>query len=101
MLIKTPADLGALIRERRTALRLDQESLAKSIGVSRKWVVEVEAGKPRAAMELIFRALRALGITLQAATSGSANIQKKKKAQHDLPSDDLDRFLDSLKKRNG
>lgn len=100
MFISTPADVGALIRERRTALGLDQETLAKSIGVSRKWVVEVEKGKPGAAVGLIFRAIRALGVSLQTSVPTSENIPKKKKVQHDLTADNIDGFLDSLKRRD-
>lgn len=64
MLIRTSADLGAVIRERRRRLRLDQHELAKIIGVSRQWVLEVEKGKPRAEVGLVLRALDALGVTL-------------------------------------
>ena len=35
MLTRTPADLGAVIRDRRKQLKLDQAGLAKKIGVSR------------------------------------------------------------------
>jgi len=42
MLVRTPSDLGAIIRERRLKLGLDQQSLAKRAGTSRKWLVEVE-----------------------------------------------------------
>ena len=62
MLIRTPIDLGALIRDRRRRLRLDQKSLAEKVGVSRQWIVEVEKGKPRAEVSLILRTLDALGI---------------------------------------
>jgi HTH-type transcriptional regulator/antitoxin HipB len=66
MRIRTPADLGAVIRDRRRKLRLDQKSLAAKAGVSRQWIVEVEKGKPRAEVGLILRTLGALGITLDA-----------------------------------
>jgi HTH-type transcriptional regulator / antitoxin HipB len=66
MLIRTPADLGAVIRDRRKQLGLDQSALAKRIGVSRQWVIEVERGHPRAAMNLVLRAIDALGIRLDA-----------------------------------
>jgi HTH-type transcriptional regulator / antitoxin HipB len=69
MMIRTPADLGALIRNTRKALRLDQSTLAKKIGVSRLWLVEIEKGKPRAEIGLVLRALDALHITLKATTS--------------------------------
>lgn len=42
MRIRTPTDLGAMIRNRRTKLGLDQKSLADKVGVSRQWIVAVE-----------------------------------------------------------
>jgi HTH-type transcriptional regulator / antitoxin HipB len=69
MTIRTPADLGALIRNTRKKLRLDQSTLAKKIGVSRLWLVEIEKGKPRAEIGLVLRTLDALRITLTATTS--------------------------------
>src|SRR5260370_26552131 len=44
MLVRTPADLGAIIRERRRQLKLDQAAFAKRISVSRQWVIEIEHG---------------------------------------------------------
>jgi HTH-type transcriptional regulator/antitoxin HipB len=64
MRIRTPADLGALIRDRRIKLALDQQSLARKVGVSRQWIVEVEKGKPRAEIGLLLRTIDALGIQL-------------------------------------
>jgi len=64
MLIRTPADLGAVIRDKRKRLKLDQSTLAKRIGVSRQWVIEVEKGHPRAELSLVLRALDALDIRL-------------------------------------
>jgi HTH-type transcriptional regulator / antitoxin HipB len=66
MRVRTPADLGALIRDQRMKLGLDQKSLAANVGVSRQWIVEVEKGKPRAEIGLLLRTLGALGITLDA-----------------------------------
>ncbi|WP_409190189.1 helix-turn-helix domain-containing protein [Bradyrhizobium sp. RDM4] len=68
MLIRTPAELGAVLRDRRKKLKLDQSTLAKSICVSRQWVIEVEHGHPRAELGLILRALDALDIRLDAGT---------------------------------
>ncbi len=64
--IRTPKDMGALIRDRRRSLRMDQAALAVRVGVSRQWVLEVEKGKPRAAMGLVLRTLEALGVALLA-----------------------------------
>lgn len=66
MFVRTPADLGATIRDRRKQLKLDQAAFAKRIGVSRQWVIEVERGHARAELGLVLRALDALSIRLDA-----------------------------------
>ncbi|MDH2348771.1 helix-turn-helix domain-containing protein [Bradyrhizobium sp. SSUT77] len=66
MLIRSPAELGAILRDRRRKLKLDQSTFAKRIGVSRQWVIEVEHGHARAELGLILRALDALDIRLDA-----------------------------------
>lgn len=60
MLTKTPLDIGLGIRQHRRRLGLDQAELARRVGVSRQWIVEVERGKPRAEIGLILRTLGAL-----------------------------------------
>ncbi|KYK50586.1 MULTISPECIES: type II toxin-antitoxin system Y4mF family antitoxin [Bradyrhizobium] len=72
MLTRTAADLGAVIRDRRKRLKLDQSTLAKKVGVSRQWLIEVEHGHPRAELGLILRVLDALGIKLDADSNPSA-----------------------------
>ena len=64
MLIRTPTDLGATIRDHRRRQSMDQQELAQKIGVSRQWVIEVEKGKARAQVGLVLRALDALGVAL-------------------------------------
>lgn len=66
MLVRTPGDLGAVIRDRRRQLKLNQAAFAKRIGVSRYWVIMIERGHPRAALSLALRAVDALGIQLDA-----------------------------------
>ncbi len=70
--IRTPIDLGLAIREQRTRLRLGQRELARRVGVSRQWIVEVEKGKPRAEVGLVLRTLAALGLDLRAAQRSTA-----------------------------
>jgi y4mF family transcriptional regulator len=65
MRIRTPIDLGAVIRDRRMNLGLNQKTLATQVGVSRQWIVDVEKGKPRAPISLVLRTVEALGITWQ------------------------------------
>ena len=72
MLIRTPIDLGAAIRDHRRRRGMDQQGLANKVGVSRQWVVEVEKGKARAQVGLVLRALDAVGIALSLAKGDTA-----------------------------
>lgn len=65
MPVRSVEELGAAIRHRRRQLNWDQQSLAERVGVSRQWIVEIEAGKPRAEIGLLIRALRTLGLELE------------------------------------
>lgn len=97
MFIRTPADLGALIRDRRIKLGLDQVSLAKKAGTSRKWLIEVENGKPRAEIGLILRTLKTLGVALMASDTAAAAPPTTQKTP--APSVDINQVIDSLKRR--
>jgi transcriptional regulator with XRE-family HTH domain len=61
MLAHTVGDLGAAVRQARTALGMTQEDLARRIGVSRRWVLRFERGNPRAEVQLVLDALAATG----------------------------------------
>lgn len=67
--LRTAKDIGLVIRDRRRALSLDQQSLAKRVGVSRQWIVEIERGKPRAEVGLLLRTLGVLGLRVQIAVA--------------------------------
>jgi HTH-type transcriptional regulator / antitoxin HipB len=69
---RTPADIGALIKDRRRALGLDQAELAERIGVGRLWVNQVERGKPGASFGLVLRALSAVGVDIKAFTDATS-----------------------------
>ena len=64
MQIRTPLDLGLVIRDRRRKLKLSQTELARKAGVGRQWVVAIEHGKPRAELGLVLRTLSALDLPL-------------------------------------
>ena len=72
MLAKTPQDLGLLIRDQRRKLGLDQQELARRVGVSRQWIVEMEGGKPRAELALVLRTLTTLGLQLDVRPQGAS-----------------------------
>jgi HTH-type transcriptional regulator / antitoxin HipB len=67
--LRTPADIGALIKDRRRALGLDQAELATKMGVSRLWVNQVERGKPGASLGLVLRALAAVDVEIKGLTN--------------------------------
>ncbi len=62
MIIRTTKDLAHLIRESRSRKHITQEGLATLAGVSRKWVVDLEAGKRTTDISMVLRTLRALGL---------------------------------------
>jgi HTH-type transcriptional regulator / antitoxin HipB len=62
--VRSIRDLAAAARGRRLDLGLNQAELAKRAGVSRKWLVEFEAGKPSAELGLAMRVLDELGLAL-------------------------------------
>lgn len=76
MIIRTPTDLGAVIRDYRRRQGLDQRALASKVGVSRQWLIEVEKGKPRAEVGLTLRTLEALGLVLSIAETPSENAKE-------------------------
>lgn len=61
MRIGTPRDLGRYVREQRRAARLNQTDLAARASVSRRWLSDLEAGKPTAEVGLVLRVITALG----------------------------------------
>lgn len=62
--IRSAADLGAVIRQRRQARALSQAQLAACAGVSRKLIIGLEAGHARAEVGLALRVLSALDVPL-------------------------------------
>jgi y4mF family transcriptional regulator len=64
--IDSPAAAGAIIRARRTAKGLSQQTLADRAGVSRKFLIDLEAGHDRAELGKTLAVTAALGLTLAA-----------------------------------
>ncbi len=58
-------EVGALVRQRRKALRIDQQTVADLAGVSRKLVSDIERGKPTVRMDGLLTVLGAVGLTLE------------------------------------
>jgi HTH-type transcriptional regulator/antitoxin HipB len=68
MRLASISNVAAVVRGRRAELRLSQDELASRSGVSRKWVVQLEAGKATAEMGLVLRVFDALGLAIEVTT---------------------------------
>lgn len=64
MIVTTTSELGDVIRNRRTSLRLRQQDLALAANVGIRFIVDVENGKETSQIGLVLRLLQALGIRL-------------------------------------
>jgi HTH-type transcriptional regulator/antitoxin HipB len=93
MQIRTAKDIGALIRDQRKKQRLDQAELANKVGVNRRWVLEVERGKPRAEIALVLKTLDALGLTLS--IEGAA---ARRRAGREIEPVDIDAIIENAKR---
>ncbi len=96
MIVRTPGDLGILIRERRKKLGLDQQELARKVGVSRLWVIEIEKGKPRAEIGLVMRTLLALDLDLDVSAEPAATQVKRRAGAVSVP--DIDAIVRDARK---
>lgn len=66
MELRTAKDIGLLVRDRRLQLGLSQGALAKRLGASRLWLMQLEAGKPTAQLGMVLAALTDLDVSLDA-----------------------------------
>ena len=58
--------LGQIIQQSRLQQGFSQRDLAKMLGISQKWVWEMEQGKPGVLMDRLFVILEKTGVTLTA-----------------------------------
>lgn len=71
--IQTSAELGSLIRARRTSMGLRQQDLALAANVGVRFIVDLESGKETSQIGLVLRLLHALGIELAANVGPATN----------------------------
>lgn len=64
--IRTSTDIGRLVREARLRQGLTQAGVAGALGVTQKWISNVEGGKDTAPIGSVLRLLAALGVSLTA-----------------------------------
>ena len=95
MRLRTPGEIGAVVRERRRALKLSQSAVAKRAGTSREWIVDLEKGKPRVPLSLVLRTLAALGLAIGTQEEAA----KPRKAAARERGADIDQILKKLQRR--
>jgi HTH-type transcriptional regulator/antitoxin HipB len=81
MYVKTPMDVGHLVKDKRKKLGLTQELMAKKLGVSRLWLLQLEQGKTTVHLGMVLRALNDLGIMLEVDTSASSSVLREESAR--------------------
>lgn len=70
--LKSPKDIGLLVRATRQAEHLRQDDAAGAMGVSDVFLWKVEKGSPGVRLDKLLQVLDALGIHLQAEVSRAA-----------------------------
>ncbi|MDR1431019.1 MAG: helix-turn-helix domain-containing protein [Propionibacteriaceae bacterium] len=60
--LATADDVATTVRAERAALRMTQAELAEKAGVSRKFLIAIEQGHPRAELDKVLAILHALDI---------------------------------------
>ena len=66
---------GSLVRSRRKAMRMRQDQLALATGVGRRFVIDLEAGKPSCQLGRSLLVAKALGLDLANAFASEARSQ--------------------------
>jgi DNA-binding XRE family transcriptional regulator len=84
---------GSLIRSRRRAMHMRQDQLALATGVGRRFLIELEAGKPSCQLGLSLLVANALGLTLADIAAGQ---QFAATSTPELPE-----FLDAVEEPDG
>ena len=99
MQIRTPKEIGMLIRDQRKTRGWTQDTLAKKLDVSRLWVIQLEQGKETAQIGLVMRALNELDVPMQVHVKTSADADAAttargpKRSRQASPVIDLDRII--------
>ena len=94
--IRSAAEFGRTVRDRRRDLGLTQEELAARCGVGKRFIVDLEAGKPTSQLGKALTAASEVGIALadagrQSSGASAAEAHPTKPDEHD-PLADLPRF---------
>lgn len=93
MKVRTPADIGSLVRGVRRNRGWSQQKLAAKARVTERWLREAEQGKDGLKLGLVLRVLDALDVAIDASVPGISSKHTAKNEAQDYP--DLDELVDS------
>lgn len=77
LIATTAYDIGAALQRARRAKGMSQLDLARMIGVTRQWVINVEKGAPTARLGLVLDALRCVGLLVDVIEDESDDLVAK------------------------
>lgn len=60
--VRSAAELGAFLRQARERAGLSQEALADELGIDRKYLYQIESGRPTRYTQRLFALTRLLGV---------------------------------------
>ena len=92
MQVRTPVDIGLMIRQARRARGMTQQDLARAAAVGRQWIVEIEGGKPRAELGRVLQTLGALDLSLTILGEGITELREPEEPAEHI---DLDAVLEA------
>jgi transcriptional regulator with XRE-family HTH domain len=95
----TASAFGSMIRGRRKALKMRQDQLALATGVGRRFLIELEAGKPSCQLGRSLLVAEALGLT--AADILAHHDESAVAAAPELPDPDLPDLPDAMEEPDG
>ncbi len=96
MRAQSPKEIGMVVRDQRAKLGLSQQELADQAGVSRRWLIKVEAGHPGAEIGAVMRLLAALKLIVDIGALGPPA-----PGQDEAPLVDLDALLADFVPKRG
>jgi transcriptional regulator with XRE-family HTH domain len=73
--VTSPEALGRILRESRLSHGLTQDEVAEHMDVNRRYVIELEGGKPTLALKRLFKYMRATGVVMYTEITDAAQAQ--------------------------
>lgn len=71
-MFRTPREAGMILRDLRERAGLTQAALAAQAGVSKRWLIDFENGKPSVDMSLVMDAFASLGVAFDVVSDPDA-----------------------------